>query len=898
MLALFETHAGGDRANRICQGLGFENSFRVDAVGQSGGLWLLWRTGVGTVTIVATSDQFIHATVTNGTEKIHVIAVYAAPSLCPEAKGDPSKRPFGFEAAWLHPPGFKDLLSTSWNNELATPEALQMLQSKLKKWNREIFGDVNKRKFHLLEELKVVQDMLNSTQTDDLISKEEQLSPELDVVLEQEEMIWFQKSREKWIVVGDRNTTYFHTSTIVRRRRNHIEMLKKDDGVWVSDSSEFETLAVGYYKKLYSMEDVDQGGEPLPQEMVGDSAIRFVYNFFQSNELPCGANEALLVLIENVERPERIMQFRPISLCNVLFKVITKVMVLRLKKLMNKLIGPAQTSFILGRLGHDNIVVVQEDVHSMRHKKGRKGWMLLKLDLEKAYDRIRWDFLEETLRVAGLPARDRTEPFKAERGLRQGDPLSPYLFVLCLERLCHQIEFSVASKAWKPITIACGGPKLSHVCFADDLILFAEASFGQIRDIRKVLEQFCLASGQKVSLEKSKIFFSDNVGRELATMISEESGIKATGDLGKYLGTFLEFGRKSALTKVVLTSIPVHSMSTIALPASTLDRLDQISRSFLWGSTYAKKKATASGMASGLSWVVGDGRDIKFWSDQWMMGEPLIGLSTGQLPGDAMRLMLGALVVDSITSAKDRISWGECSDGLFTVRSAYDLLTRDPAPKQNMRRCLPLSDYNKLERHRRHLSDTAVYSVCNQGYETILHALRDCPAIAEDEIDGTPWATRFAMCVWWGWKWRCGNVFDSCGKCRDQVLFIKNIAREVYVAHVTTRRNQVVVREERLIKWLRPSAGWIKLNTDGASRGNPGLATAGGLLRDEDGQWCGGFVLNIGICSAPLAGLWGVYYGLYIAWECRVTRWISELYVHFAVRFSDSQRSAEAGEVD
>ena len=77
-------------------------------------------------------------------------------------------------------------------------------------------------------------------------------------------------------------------------------------------------------------------------------------------------------------------------------------MVGRLKSIMPKLIGPAQSSFIPGRLSADNIVVVQEVVHSMKKKQGRKGWMLLKLDLEKAYDRMRWDFLEDTLRAAGL----------------------------------------------------------------------------------------------------------------------------------------------------------------------------------------------------------------------------------------------------------------------------------------------------------------------------------------------------------------------------------------------------------------------------------------------------------------------------------------------------------------
>ena len=93
-----------------------------------------------------------------------------------------------------------------------------------------MFGDVQRKKEKLMKEIKAVQDVLDRTQTDDLLLKEAIMLKEFDIILEQEEMIWFQKSREKLLALGDRNTKFFHTSTIIRRRRNKIESLKTDDG--------------------------------------------------------------------------------------------------------------------------------------------------------------------------------------------------------------------------------------------------------------------------------------------------------------------------------------------------------------------------------------------------------------------------------------------------------------------------------------------------------------------------------------------------------------------------------------------------------------------------------------------------------------------------------------------
>lgn len=207
-----------------------------------------------------------------------------------------------------------------------------------------------------MAEIKEVQDNLLSSPTDELLVKEAVLIKDLDIVLEQEEVIWFQKSREKWIPLGDRNTKFFHTSTIIRRRRNRIEMLKNDDGEWISNVQELEKLAIEYYRRLYSMEDVDEMVPQLAREgfvsltqadhahlnkpftaeevesavrtmgkykapgpdgfqpvfyqrcwdTVGDSVTRFVLEFYRTGILPPNTNDVLIVLLEKVARPEKI----------------------------------------------------------------------------------------------------------------------------------------------------------------------------------------------------------------------------------------------------------------------------------------------------------------------------------------------------------------------------------------------------------------------------------------------------------------------------------------------------------------------------------------------------------------------------------------------------------------
>jgi hypothetical protein len=182
--------------------------------------------------------------------------------------------------------------------------------------------------------------------------------------------------------------------------------------------------------------------------------------------------------------------------------------------------------------------------------------MIIKIDLEKAYDNISWTFLKQTLiefdfnqdwiqlimncvtsvKSAILWNGVTLEEFSHGKGLRQGDPLSPYLFVLCMERLASMITHKVDTGMWKGIKASRNSPSISHLFFADDLLLFTQANDQHCDMIKDIMNEFSDISGLKIHFQKSKMYVSPNLERGRANGLSLRSGIPITQDLGKYLG--------------------------------------------------------------------------------------------------------------------------------------------------------------------------------------------------------------------------------------------------------------------------------------------------------------------------------------------------------------------------
>nr|XP_029148269.1 uncharacterized protein LOC112742262 [Arachis hypogaea] len=423
-------------------------------------------------------------------------------------------RPFRFQAAWMTHPLFRNVVDTAWNR--GAPDVVKCLlevQKDATSFNKKVFGNIFVKKRELERLLNDVQITLESREDQQLRIKEQVLHQELNAVLLQEELLWYQKSREQWVRCGDRNTKFFHLQTVIRRKRNKIHGLFLEDGSWATETTTLEMAANSFFQKLFSTrEDIDLDAmgpfscpslsieacqklvEPVTSEEVkravmtmssfkapgpdGFQAIfykefwdslsndvcRLVKRAFEGEPLNAAIFDTLIVLIPKVEVPSSLREFRPISLCNVIYKIVTKVLVNRFRPFLSEIIGPLQGGFIPGRGTTENIIIAQEIMHFMRNTKSRKGTMAFKIDLEKAYDRVDWRFLEATLVRFGFPKAtinlilncvtssslavlwngNRLQNFNPKRGLRQGDPMSSYLFVLCMEMLACFISHRVS----------------------------------------------------------------------------------------------------------------------------------------------------------------------------------------------------------------------------------------------------------------------------------------------------------------------------------------------------------------------------------------------------------------------------------------------------------------------
>jgi hypothetical protein len=264
-------------------------------------------------------------------------------------------------------------------------------------------------------------------------------------------------------------------------------------------------------------------------------------------------NATFLTLIPKEERVTNPKNFWPIALCNVVYKIISKVIALRLKPILPFIISKEKSGYVEGRKIMDNVILVHEIIHSL--KITRTPGMLLKLDLSKDFDKLSWQYMKSLLTafgfskdwiswimnlisssffsilVNGVPS----QPFSPSRGIRQGDPLSPFLFLIMVEGLGHYIKASIQNGSLQGLHLHGLQPTASHSQFVDDTMLLNTPTTQEANKLRSILNDFSEASRTTFNLDKSQLFFF-NTPEAIQHHISQLMNIPICSLPSQYLG--------------------------------------------------------------------------------------------------------------------------------------------------------------------------------------------------------------------------------------------------------------------------------------------------------------------------------------------------------------------------
>lgn len=369
----------------------------------------------------------------------------------------------------------------------------------LRQWNYQSFGNIQSHIADLQKQLAEANVSVGSLgRNEGMIRIEDDLKYWYNVQQE----YYIQRAKENILTFDDKNTRYFHDKVKYRKRRTQIDCLQNSIGIWITDKAMLASELKDHFEKiskttnpptdstfLYMIQPCISEEEneflihaPTDEEIkgivwqmqpwtilgpdgyppgfhqqmwdiVGSDTINMVKAFFISGFLLKQMNHSFVSLIPKTDIPRTATDYRPISLSNVSYKIISKLLASRLKTVMDNFISPYQASFLSSRQITDNIVSAHELVDTIRKNKSISGLMAVKLDMSKAFDRIEWKFVIDILRRLGfhdhwckmieqcittvstsIPLNGSPgEVFYPTRGLRQEDPLSPYFFIICMD---------------------------------------------------------------------------------------------------------------------------------------------------------------------------------------------------------------------------------------------------------------------------------------------------------------------------------------------------------------------------------------------------------------------------------------------------------------------------------
>ncbi|XP_057250742.1 uncharacterized protein LOC130591438 [Beta vulgaris subsp. vulgaris] len=424
------------------------------------------------------------------------------------------RAPFKYFHMWSMGEEFISKVQNAWNFEVRGcamfkfTKKLKQVKIVLKEMNKQGFSQIHiedtKAQIALQEAQKVLHLNPNSIQARE---REQLAAQEYQKVHAKYSSFMQQKSKLSWLKDGDENSKAFHNALKTRRLQNTIYGVADIEGRWVEEQC--QALLVPF-----SPEEVKQAIFSIPgDKSPGPDGL---------GQLSIKMLGVLLVL--SVKCPGNVTEFRPIACCNVIYKCITKLMCSRLSKILPEIIAANQGAFIKGRFIAHNILICQDIVKNYGKKDVAPG-CIIKMDLKKAYDSIDWCFIEELLQAMKFPSSfvemimecikspsfclmingELVGFFKGKRGLRQGDPLSPLIFLICMEYFSRTMKI-VGAKDDFQFHPRCTGIKLNHLCFADDIIMCCKGEFKSVLRMLQGFTHFSESSGLEANKQKSELF--------------------------------------------------------------------------------------------------------------------------------------------------------------------------------------------------------------------------------------------------------------------------------------------------------------------------------------------------------------------------------------------------------
>lgn len=610
----------------------------------------------------------------------------------------PRNKPFRIEKFWLTHPNFPKLIKEWWEEPtnirgtkmFKLQAKLKHIKGRIKEWNMTEFGNIFQERNILEEKINQIhKDWATGINKDNAIYQKNTLMQQWQTRCQQEEILQKQKSRIQWLKEGEQNTKFFHRSTMDYRGANKILKLTNVAGAIVQNHKDISTLLTSHFKQIaqetqedrttaikeitqvipksitteqnaallrnISLEEVEEAVRSMPNDKA-PGPDDFTINFFKacwptvkteiwevvedsrcSGSILKSLNSTFLALIPKEEEARTPEKFRPIALCNVIYKIISKVIANRLKPIIPHIISEEKSGYVEGRKILDNILLAQEMIHTLQSR--NIPGMMIQLDLSKAFDKINWNYLEATLNAFGFDIQwtgwilalikytsfsilvngSPATPFSPSRGIRQGDPLSPFLFVILMEGLSRIIQKAKAEGKLNGLRPLLNLPSSMQQQFVDDTMLHGSPTVKDAKAYKSILS---LSLGRLhvwilTTLNPLFLFFNTHIAiqNHLAGILGFRIGVLPSRYLGAPLTTkpwqkghwekllanmekrskhwthrALNFAGRLVLTKAILQAIPQYMLSILPAPSSILQKIRSIQRSLLWSGSAEKKK--------------------------------------------------------------------------------------------------------------------------------------------------------------------------------------------------------------------------------------------------------------------------------------------------------------------